>query len=347
MTTGIYKLTSPKGHIYIGQAKDIRKRFTRYFTKKIQAHPRLFRCANEYGIENFKFEIIHECQVSELNHWERNYQDLYDVCGENGLNCKLTKTTDKKSFYIQETIDRLRLNASRPFLGKKLTNQHKENISKGKMGHTYNLGQKRTEEFCDRMKELGKRTAQRLICNESGVIYNSINDCSITLRVKRSDIHRSLKAGFSANGLTFSKIDENGNTIIKNNKPILSNKGPKIAKKIMCVETGKIFDSLNLCSIELIISCGSLSSHIRHGFPKAVKGNTFRYLTEEEKYSVPYKKRHKKSSLSTLSRLVINLESGVFYDSLKLAADAHGFKYQTLYCMLSGQNPNRTSLIYA
>lgn len=47
------------------------------------------------------------------------------------------------------------------------------------------------------------------------------------------------------------------------------------------------------------------------------------------------------------SKKVINTETGVIYDSVTIAADVNGFKMKTLYNILSGQRPNKTTLKFA
>lgn len=56
-----------------------------------------------------------------------------------------------------------------------------------------------------------------------------------------------------------------------------------------------------------------------------------------------------KNGLSTANnmKIVVDLETGVFFDSARHAADAKGFIHSTLKGMLNGTNPNRTSLRYA
>lgn len=52
-------------------------------------------------------------------------------------------------------------------------------------------------------------------------------------------------------------------------------------------------------------------------------------------------------ALAPRSRRVIDTATGALYDSVHLAADAHGLKMKTLYNMLSGHRPNRTTLAFA
>lgn len=52
----------------------------------------------------------------------------------------------------------------------------------------------------------------------------------------------------------------------------------------------------------------------------------------------------KTGALHPNSRRVRDRDSGAVYDSVQIAADAHGFKMKTLYNWLSGHRPNPTTL---
>lgn len=100
---GIYKIISPNNRIYIGQSVDIEKRFKSYkrLYVKNQKQTKLHRSFIKYGVLNHKFEIVLECKESELNNYERYYQELYN-CLEDGLNCNLTSTNDKSGKVSKE-----------------------------------------------------------------------------------------------------------------------------------------------------------------------------------------------------------------------------------------------------
>ena len=87
---GIYKITNLiNKKVYIGQSTNIKKRWSDYKRLNCKGQPLLYRSLKKYGVENHKFEIITECDFENLNKFERYYQDIYNVCGKNGLNCKL------------------------------------------------------------------------------------------------------------------------------------------------------------------------------------------------------------------------------------------------------------------
>ena len=105
---GIYKITSPSNKIYIGQSTDIYKRFRYYKSLHCKKQIVLFRSLLKHGVDSHKFEIIEECNETDLNNKERYYQELYNCVGKDGLNCRLTKSTDKSGKMSCDTIIRMR-----------------------------------------------------------------------------------------------------------------------------------------------------------------------------------------------------------------------------------------------
>ena len=101
--TGIYKITNKiNGKIYIGQSVDIRRRWYEHKGKlgKPGAEEYYFQKAlKKYGIDNFTWEILEECEPDQLNEREQYYISLYrtyvgfDDC--NGYN--LTRGGDAPS----------------------------------------------------------------------------------------------------------------------------------------------------------------------------------------------------------------------------------------------------------
>jgi group I intron endonuclease len=122
---GIYKITSPTKKVYIGQSINIEKRFNTYKRLDCKKQPAIYNSFLKYGINKHKFEIICECDITELNDKERYYQDAFSTIGNNGLNCKLTTAYDRSG---------------------KLSEETKAKMSVIKIGNTYSLGKKTSEE---------------------------------------------------------------------------------------------------------------------------------------------------------------------------------------------------------
>lgn len=77
MICGIYKITNNiNRHCYIGQSIDITTRWRRH-RESLKDYP-LYRAFRKYGIENFSFEVLEECNRSELNKKEQEYICKYN-----------------------------------------------------------------------------------------------------------------------------------------------------------------------------------------------------------------------------------------------------------------------------
>jgi group I intron endonuclease len=101
---GIYKITSPSGKVYIGQSMDIEIRFVNY--KRLTSckrQRRLFNSLKAHGAKSHTYEIVEECLQNLLNVRERHWQEIFDVIGKNGLNCRLTGEGDRSGFHSAES----------------------------------------------------------------------------------------------------------------------------------------------------------------------------------------------------------------------------------------------------
>lgn len=81
---GIYKIVNKEtGKTYIGQSVNIERRFKEHCCKKDLV---IDQAIEKHGKENFEFEIIEECDVSQLNEREQYYIQLYNTY-QKGYNC--------------------------------------------------------------------------------------------------------------------------------------------------------------------------------------------------------------------------------------------------------------------
>lgn len=151
---GIYKITNPKGRVYIGQSIDINRRFMEYKILNCKNQCRLYNSLTKHGWDNHIFEVIEECSVEKLNERERYWQDYYNVIGENGLNLVLTKFNSNSGYFSNET--RIKMSKSKIGNKSRLGNKHSDDTkNKISLG---NKGKKRSKHVIEniRQKQKGK-----------------------------------------------------------------------------------------------------------------------------------------------------------------------------------------------
>ena len=193
---GIYKITNPKGKIYIGQSIDIEKRFKTYKSEYGIGQTKLFNSFKKYGTELHNFEVITECEVSELNEKERYYQELLN-CIKEGLNCNYVKTEMKSGRVSEET--RLKMikaqTGNKKWLGKKHTLETKAKMSVSM------TGLKRTKEFCLEisLRKKGKPTGMispntRIVLDTlNGIYYDSLKEASKSFIINYNTLKSNLR----------------------------------------------------------------------------------------------------------------------------------------------------------
>ena len=80
--SGIYKITRLKtGEIYIGRSTDVMKRWTEHVKSALGigtiAHSYLHTVMAQDGLDQFTFELIEQCEKTQLNAREKFYIDFY------------------------------------------------------------------------------------------------------------------------------------------------------------------------------------------------------------------------------------------------------------------------------
>lgn len=89
--TGIYKITNLQtDQSYIGQAVDVYKRWCQHCKAGLgidtPASNKLYKAIQQYGLQNFTFELLCQCSQTQLNQKEKYFIALYqaDTYGYNG-----------------------------------------------------------------------------------------------------------------------------------------------------------------------------------------------------------------------------------------------------------------------
>ena len=104
ISIGIYKIENKiTNKIYIGQSTDIERRFQWHKNNSGKIDKDLYKDMAEYGIDNFSFDILEECQENELNCLESKYIDEFDSF-YNGYN--LTTGGNKGCVFDRKSINK-------------------------------------------------------------------------------------------------------------------------------------------------------------------------------------------------------------------------------------------------
>jgi group I intron endonuclease len=222
VVSGIYKITSPSGRVYIGRAVNVEKRFREYkeMRSKIKGQVRLWRSFLKYGTDLHTFETIEVCERLHLNIRERHWQEFYKVLGEGGLNCIIYKIANFDAGISEETRQKLREATSgknnprygvkySPELKKKLSDAAKgkyvgsKNPMYGKVGAM--KGKKHTEETLKKMSLSqsggGNPSARLVLDTATGIFYSCLRDASEAINKNRYTLANRL-GGFLKNNTT-------------------------------------------------------------------------------------------------------------------------------------------------
>lgn len=162
--TGIYKITNTiTGQFYIGKSVDINRRWIEHKTPKANGNDSLHSDMQKYGLENFKFEIIEECEEKLLLkrelHYIKTLKPFYNTVGN-----KLSPETKKK------------ISASTKKWWDGLPEEKKQfvinnNLKGPAKGHI--VSSKTRKKISKKISEIQK---QKVRCIETGEVFNSIGD---------------------------------------------------------------------------------------------------------------------------------------------------------------------------
>ena len=150
--SGIYLITNIINlKKWVGQATNIKNRYNShngdFIMKRNSQH--LQRAYEKYGAENFTFEILELCPISELGKREGYWMKFYNSLDrDKGYNIEET-TEEGGKIFSQETRDKI----SKSGKGKVISEKQKRQISEFLKGNKHALGNKHTEEYKENMSE--------------------------------------------------------------------------------------------------------------------------------------------------------------------------------------------------
>jgi group I intron endonuclease len=199
---GIYKITNPKGKIYIGQSIDINRRFKEY--KKLQCTQsiKLYNSLKKYGFEKHTFEIIEECSIEQLNDREEFYIKSFDSHIK-GLNIKLAS---KPSWTGKKRPEHSIFMKSKSYLKYERTDKHKNALSNAMK----KIWEEKKEEISKNISKnkIGKKV-KKIQCIETQEIFPSIKECSEKMDISKGCLCSFVKGKYpypTLKGYTFKYI---------------------------------------------------------------------------------------------------------------------------------------------
>lgn len=199
---GIYKIISPSGKIYIGQSRDINRRFCQYRKLACKKQPVLYNSFVKHGVENHIFVIVEECEENLLNERESYFIEFHDSY-KNGMNCSLGGEL------IPSKLPEVRLKQSET-RKRKFAEGTLINPMQGKSGM---LGKKHTKEAIEKLnavKRIGLDNfkSRKVICSETNTIYESARQAWLRLYENKYkySYFRCMLAGYNKNKTTLSYL---------------------------------------------------------------------------------------------------------------------------------------------
>lgn len=140
----IYKITNPKGKIYIGQTCNIERRIKEYTrcNKSLKNQRLIYFSLLKYGFENHKFEIIYKFKFN--NYEELNNIEIFFILFYNS------------HFYKNENYGLNLSIGGRSPRGHKHSDESKRKISEFHKNNKWWKGKKHTEETKQKMSQVAK-----------------------------------------------------------------------------------------------------------------------------------------------------------------------------------------------
>lgn len=163
---GIYKITNPKGKVYIGQSINIKARWGAYYgLHRHSLGTKIYNSLKKYGLDNHTFEILEECEVNQLLTREVYYKEIYNAV-EEGLNLKLQD--DRYGGHSQETKDLISKKCKEAAKNKVYTDEFRAKMKKSKTGHECYKNPERNKKIgnAHRGKTMSQSTKDKLYTKE-------------------------------------------------------------------------------------------------------------------------------------------------------------------------------------
>lgn len=297
----VYKYTNKiNGKVYIGRTCQSLRRRAHFNGTGYKKCAYFWRAIQKYGWENFEGEILEEgltdveasereaFYMKEFSSLDRNkgyntleggYRYYSDEFREKMNNKVVSKETRKKisenhanfsgennPMWGRRRTDEEKKRMREAFLGRTHSRETCEKLSQKKKGRIpWNKGKKFTQEQKKNMKKPNKANQKSVICVETRAKYESLEDASRVTGINPQSI------SYACRGLTKTAGGYHWKWEKDPSKHVYG-------RKIRCVETNVIYDSIKEASEKTEIGRSSISGALRRG--GASRGVHWEYIDE-------------------------------------------------------------------
>ena len=211
----VYRYTFPNGKVYIG--KTCRKMSERQNNKELDGYkgcPVVYNAIKKYGVENIVTNVLfygfmdeQKCSEREkqmIAHYRSNQREYgYNLTdgGEGICGYRLSEEARKKigealigeknHNYGKRPSEETRRKISESLKGRIITDEIRLKISKSLRGR---------HKSDETRKKIGEANSKRVVCIETGVIFNSIKEAAANMGRRRSDISRCCRGILKTSG---------------------------------------------------------------------------------------------------------------------------------------------------
>lgn len=201
-----YSITNKiNNKIYIGQSIHCYERFKQH-RNSLKKCGAIYRAFEKYGIENFKFDILEECDRDQLDNLESYYIKLFNTISLEYRYSNLNSGGNANKIISEETRKKMSEGQLGKKYGKKISNETKEKIRQANIGRILtdewrekirqsNIGKIQSEESKEknRLSHLGKKLSNKIrnerlysnIVKIRKLMYNKLGDGYFTIDNKR------------------------------------------------------------------------------------------------------------------------------------------------------------------
>lgn len=340
--------------VYIGQT--IRTLDYRYGSNGIRSvlvsshNEHLRKSIAKYGIDNFEIIILHDSinEKQKLNELEQYYIKEYDSTNPHkGYNKILSHEsmgdlTRKRIICLNDGCIYDSLTDAADFYGVNISKVSA--VCNGKRNHTKKLQFAFYEDGMDYTLENSSSVAlnkngKPVICINEQRVFNSIAEAARYYNLNTDSISKCCNGRniSTKDGLQFAFYEE-GKTYN------VHNQYTPPTKKVICVDTGEIFNSAEEACERFNVSISNLRS-VLQGRSKTAKKLRFQYLSEVNDINIEtmksiegYTGNHKKK--------VICLNTGVIYDSILQASKTLGIDKKSITDCCNGKSIQSKGLYF-